>query len=139
MTLRRAVHLSALGLLALSAPARADDYISFHSPSGNIHCAIITGEWSEARCDIFQSTPSYRNRPADCDLEWGRTFGVGPQGGGYLACVGDTVADPNGFVLDYGKSISLGAYLCVSEKTGMTCTNGQGHGFTVSKAKQRVF
>lgn len=117
----------------------ADDYITFHSPSGNIHCAIMTGEWSEARCDIFDYTPSYRKRPGNCDLEWGPSFAVGAQGKGYVACVGDTVADPGGFVLDYGKSVSLGAFSCTSEKTGMTCTNGLGHGFKVAKAKQQVF
>ncbi|WP_225029497.1 DUF6636 domain-containing protein [Xinfangfangia pollutisoli] len=137
MRLRLSHCLAALVLS--SAPALADDYVAFHSPSGNIHCAIMTGSYSEARCDIFDYTPSFRKRPADCDLEWGPAFAVDAQGKGYVACVGDTVADPNGFVLDYGKSFSLGAYTCTSEKSGMTCTNGLGHGFKVAKAKQSVF
>lgn len=129
----------ALAMHVPAGPAQAQDYLSFHSPSGNIHCAIITGDWAEARCDIFELTPSYRKRPADCDMEWGNSFAVGAQGGGYLPCVGDTVADPGGFVLDYGREVSLGAFTCTSLSTGMTCTNGMGHGFSVSKRGQEVF
>ncbi len=120
-------------------PAAAQDYLAFRSPSGNIACAMWAGEWAGARCDMTELTPSYRRRPADCDLEWGRSFEVDARGAGYLACVGDSVFDPGAFVLGYGKSVSLGALTCTSKKTGMTCTNGQGHGFSIAKAKQRVF
>lgn len=129
----------AVGLSGLAGPALAQDYLAFHSPSGNIVCAIWTGDWSGARCDALELTPSYRKRPADCDLEWGKSFAVDAQGKGYLACVGDTVYDPSGFTLDYGRSVSLGAFTCTSQKSGMTCTNGLGHGFSVAKAKQKVF
>ncbi len=130
--------LFALTILAAS-PAAAQDYIAFRSPSGNIACAMWTGDWSGARCDLMELTPSYRKRPADCDLEWGRSFAVDAQGKGYLACVGDSVFDPGAFTLGYGKSVSLGAFTCTSQKSGVTCTNGQGHGFSVAKAKQKVF
>lgn len=123
----------------LAQPALAQDYLAFRSPSNNIACAIWTGEFAGVRCDIFSMTPTYRKRPADCDLEWGSSFAVDAQGRGYLACVGDSVQDPGAFTLDYGRSVSLGAFTCTSEKTGMTCTNGQGHGFSVAKAKQKVF
>ncbi|MGA0539005.1 DUF6636 domain-containing protein [Neotabrizicola sp. VNH66] len=128
-----------LGGASLAGPAAAQDYLVFRSPTGNIHCAIWTGEWAGVRCDMMELTPTYRKRPADCDLEWGQSFAVDAQGGGYLACVGDSVMDPNAFTLGYGKSVSLGAFTCSSAKTGMTCTNGQGHGFQIAKAKQKVF
>jgi hypothetical protein len=127
-------------LLLLASPAAAQDYLSFRSPTGNIGCAIFTGgDWAGARCDLRDLTPSYRNRPADCDLDWGSAFFVGSRGPGEVACVGDTVFDPGAFTLDYGKSVSLGAFVCTSERSGMTCTNGQGHGFSVARARQRVF
>lgn len=128
-----------LGGAALAGPAAAQDYLAFRSPSGNIHCAIWTGDWASARCDMGELTPTYRKRPASCDLEWGNYFAVDAQGKGYLACVGDTVYDPGAFTLNYGKSVSLGAFTCTSQKSGMTCTNGQGHGFQIAKAKQQVF
>jgi hypothetical protein len=31
------------------------------------------------------------------------------------------------------------AYLLRLAKTGMTCTNAEGHGFSVAKAKQKLF
>jgi hypothetical protein len=126
--------------LVLASPVCADDYIGFQSPTGNIHCAmyIFDGD-AEARCDLRNFTPSYTKRPAGCDLDWGMAFAVGSSGKGLLACVGDTVLDPGNPVLPYGEAVSLGGISCVSAKTGMTCTNGEGHGFSVAKAKQKLF
>lgn len=132
--------LVSLALGVLASPAGAQDYVAFHSPSGNIHCAIVGGDFPGARCDMTELTPSFAQRPADCELDWGSSFAVDPESReGYLACVGDTVADPSGFVLGYGEEISVFDITCTSEKTGMTCTNPAGHGFSVSKAKQEVF
>ncbi len=122
-----------------TTPAQAQDFLFFQAPSGNISCMIATGEYAEARCDMRELTPSYTRRPADCDLDWGSSFSVGPNGRGILGCNGDTVATDDAIVLDYGKSVTLGGFTCTSEKTGVTCTNGLGHGFTLSRAKQRVF
>ena len=131
---------AALVLLGLAGPAQADDYFGFRSPTGNIHCAMYVFEGrAEARCDIRDYTPSFTRAPAGCDLDWGMAFAVGASGKGVLACVGDTVQDPANPVLPYGEAISLGGISCVSAKTGMTCTNADGHGFSVAKAKQKLF
>lgn len=123
-----------------ASPAIAQDYIAFQSPSGNIHCVIWGGEYAGARCDMMELTPSFSKAPADCDLDWGASFAVDPLGDrGYLACVGDTVADPSGLLLDYDQEISIVGITCVSQKSGMTCTNALGHGFTIAKAKQTLF
>jgi hypothetical protein len=130
----------AIALLVLTSPAFADDYIGFRSPTGNIHCAMyIHEEGAAARCDLRDYTPSYTRRPADCDLDWGMAFAVGASGKAALACVGDTVQDPENLVLPYGEAVSLGGISCVSAETGVTCTNGKGHGFSVAKAKQKLF
>jgi hypothetical protein len=124
----------------LASPAFADDYVGFQSPTGNIHCAMYIFDGSaEARCDLREYTPSYTKRPAGCDLDWGMAFAVGASGKGVLACVGDTVRDPGNPVLPYGEAVSMGGISCVSAKTGMTCTNGDGHGFSVAKAKQKLY
>ena len=126
--------------LLLASPALAEDFIGFQSPTGNIHCAMyIFDGRAEARCDLRDYAPSYTRRPAGCDLDWGMAFAVGATGKGVLACVGDTVQDPGNPVLPYGEAVSLGGISCVSAKTGMTCTNAEGHGFSVAKAKQRLF
>jgi len=130
----------AFALVVLASPAVADDLYFFQSPSGNIHCMIATGAYAEARCDAMHLTPSYTRPPAGCDLDWGRSFAIGLYDRrGVLACVGDTVAMPGSDVLPYGEVVQLGGFDCVSEQSGMTCTNPTGHGFTLSKARQRVF
>lgn len=126
-------------LALLTSPALAGDYVGFHSPSGNIQCAISTGDYASARCDMSVLTPSFTKPPADCEQDWGSSFAVDAGGRGYLACVGDSVADPGGLELGYGKSISLDGFTCKSEKSGVTCSNSSGHGFAISKAKQRLF
>lgn len=129
----------ALALLP-AAPAAAQDLTFFRSPSGNIHCMIATGDWATVRCDIMELQPTYRSPPAGCDLDWGHSFEVGlTDRQGQLACVGDTVAMPDSAVLGYGRSVTLAGFTCVSEKTGMTCMNPAGHGFSIAKAKQKLF
>lgn len=135
----KAHRVAAMAML-LASPASAQDYLSFKSPTGNIHCAIFTHDrGTEARCDLIELTPSFTKRPTDCDLDWGFAFLVGDKGKGFAGCVGDTTIDQGNPVLPYGEAVSLGGIACVSAKTGMTCTNAEGHGFSVAKAKQRVF
>jgi hypothetical protein len=129
-----------LSVATLAAPARAEDYLGFQSPTGNIQCGLY--RWSggaSVRCDLAQLTPSYTRAPADCEFDWGSSFAVDDRGKGYLACVSDAVGEPSNGVLPYGEAVSLGGISCVSARTGMTCTNAEGHGFTISKAKQKVF
>jgi len=130
----------ALLVAVVATPALADDLLFFQSPTGNIHCLIATGDYAEARCDMIELTPTYRQPPPNCDLDWGAYFTVGLSSRrGQLACVGDTAVNPGSVVLGYGRTISLGGFDCTSEKTGMTCTNPAGHGFTLSRAKQQLF
>jgi hypothetical protein len=130
----------ALAFALLASPALAQDLMFFRSPTGNIGCMIATGDWAEARCDLRELTTKIPPAPADCDLDWGHAFGIGPQDTrGYRICAGDTVADPNAMTLNYGDHIDLGGFRCTSEKTGMTCTNPAGHGFTIAKGSQTLF
>ena len=129
-----------LALALLATPALADDFIYFHSPSDNIHCMMMTGEFAGVRCDMLDLTQSFPKRPLDCDLDWGDAFEVGPNDRqGHVVCHGDTVISPDSMELGYGASASLGEFRCTSEQTGMTCQNGGGHGFAISKARQQLF
>ncbi len=42
-------------------------------------------------------------------------------------------------VLPYGVTLELEGITCLSETTGMTCTNADGGGFAVRRAEQRIF
>lgn len=118
----------------------AEEYIAFQSPTGNIHCSLY--QWNgttTVRCDLREYTPSYTKAPPNCEYDWGMSFAVDRQGKGYLACVSDSMVDRGNPVLPYGEAVSLGGISCVSAKTGMTCTNAAGHGFSVAKARQKLF
>ncbi|EEW26440.1 DUF6636 domain-containing protein [Rhodobacter ferrooxidans] len=131
----------AVVLLLTASPALADEFLAFRAPSGNIHCMIATGDdYAQARCDMVELTPSFTKPPAGCDLDWGSAFSVGLNDSqGQLACVGDTVMMPDAAVLGYGNTLTSGGFSCTSDQTGMTCTNPAGHGFSLSKARQRLF
>ncbi|MFM2356194.1 MAG: hypothetical protein RLZZ528_1930 [Pseudomonadota bacterium] len=126
------------GLCAAGAAA-AQEEVWFRSPTGNIHCAIIGGDWTTARCDLRQFSPSFPNPPPDCELDWGYGFEVAITGPAAPICAGDTVQMPGSTILDYGRSVTLGGITCSSARTGMTCVNREGHGFTVARAEQSVF
>jgi hypothetical protein len=129
----------ALGLIVAGA-ARAEEYTVFQAPSGNIHCLIYQDDdTAEARCDVIEIVLSDLPAPVDCDLDWGQSFAVEASGRAGLACVGDTLVDPGNRVLPYGEAVSLGGIACVSAKSGMTCTNAEGHGFLVSRRRQELF
>jgi hypothetical protein len=129
-----------LVLLLAASPATASDIFLFQSPTGNIHCAIFSGDYSAARCDLMEFTQlNYPDVPADCDLDWGHAYEVGVSGEGMPICAGDTVADPESMVLPYGQSLFKGDFVCSSEDTGITCTNPEGGGFTVARRSQHMF
>jgi hypothetical protein len=132
--------LKATIFLCLLASPAAADYVEFRSPTGNIQCAIYSdASGASARCDMSALTPSYTTRPAGCEFDWGSSFAVNDTGKGMLACVSDPAASAGAGVLPYGEAVSLGGISCVSAKTGMTCTNGDGHGFSIAKAKQKIY
>lgn len=140
--LHRRLSLAALPLLLLSgSPALADEGF-FQSPTGNIHCLYIPaadGEQGWLRCDMLEGEQSYKRPPQDCELDWGLSFYVGDRGEAGLTCHGDTVQNPTGAVLGYGSKVQYGSISCEVEKTGVTCKNRQGHGFSLSRARQKIF
>ncbi len=133
---------TAIFLLAAltAAPALAQDGFSyFRSPSDNIHCAIMDlDDYKGVRCDLRDAMITYP-RPKDCDLDWGDAFEVADTGKGAPLCAGDTVEVPDARVLQYGETISRAGLSCTSRRSGMTCKNAEGHGFTVSRGGQKVF
>lgn len=120
-----------------------EDYRASHNivtPSGNIECIAFHYDGQESlRCDMGALTPSFTNKPADCLADWGSAFGMASTGEAQVLCHGDTIVGPERVVLQYGTAIQYGSFNCTSEKTGLTCTNLDGHGFKLSKAKQTLF
>ena len=112
----------------------------FQSPSGNILCEINADPDSFVRCDLGVDRQTYTERPASCEGSWGRSFVVAERGRGFLNCAVDAIDAPDEpTVLPYGVALELEAITCLSETTGMTCTNADGGGFSVRRAEQRIF
>jgi hypothetical protein len=113
----------------------------FRSPTGNIHCQFfaIDGD-AVIRCDLRQVSNRSLPRPRDCDLDFGQAFEIsGRATRGAPLCYGDTVQDNGLPVLPYGQTWQRAGLTCLSEQTGVSCRNARGHGFTLSRAAQRVF
>lgn len=127
-------------LFLAASPVWADDFLVFHSPSGIVPGAIATGDYAEMRCDMAQLTASFSQPPADCALDWGSSFavGLGSRKGEHAFGSDPVAADLRGGV-GLSARHSLAGLTCRSEKSGIRCSNPAGHGFSISKAKQRGY
>jgi hypothetical protein len=136
------VIIIALTCCLAAATQAGDEPLSFRTPSGNILCGFRDVEGEQAiRCDIIKRkdpTPLLP-MPADCDADWGNMFVIGGTGQARLECAGDLAADPSSPQLDYGNVTKQYGITCLSDKAGLTCINGEGHGFILSRAKQELF
>lgn len=153
-TQRRASYVWTIVSLIAALPAFAiavsplalagdDQFTGFRSPSGNIHCMFDAGFENvqpNIRCDILSIEGAVPPRPADCDLEWGRSFGIDTGGqSGQLICAGDTVMNDQYPVLGYGQVWQQSGFTCTSDEKGVSCFNALRHGFTLSRASRVVF
>ena len=116
--------LALAALLALAVPAVAKDVV-FKMPSKKIVCRVYDeGQGLAIRCDLF-----FLN---DRAVRMTRT------GKARLIHVTDTIGDPHAPVLAYGTTKRAGPFTCTSRRTGLSCHNRNGHGFTVSRERQSV-
>jgi hypothetical protein len=128
--------------LGVAAPAHADDYIMFQSPSGNIRCHLDQ-QHALAMCQIRDFTyPAPPASSCPTGAEPGNDFRLDQGGPASLPCryaaldSGYTGAWPT---LDYGQTRSLGTLTCVSEQAGMRCTDSStGHFFLVSRNSYQI-
>ena len=128
-------------LFASAGVSTASAQDGFRSPTGNIHCQFfaIDGD-AVIRCDLRQVSNRSIPRPRNCDLEWGQAFEISARATrGSPLCYGDTAQDDRLPVLPYGQSWQRSGLTCISEQSGVSCRNPRGHGFTLSRAAQRVF
>lgn len=125
--------------------AQEPGLVGFKSPTGNIQCqlddyGVAEGREMSIRCDLMAMDNTPPRAPADCDLEWGRSYSISQSGtSGEFLCVGDSVNTGSWLTLAYGDTWSQFGLTCRSQESGMTCTNAQGHGFSISRSAQKVF
>ena len=137
--MRTAVAITVLAVLVAPAPAGALVTKTFRTPSKNIACAFypasITGR-AVFRCDLLSGL---KPKPKQhCDVDW-TGASMGPRGKAGPTCAGDTVYDRSAPILAYGRTWSYGGIVCTSRTSGLTCRNGDKHGFFLSRDSWRVF
>jgi uncharacterized protein DUF6636 len=124
---------------------------TFRTPSGNIVCQhyvpFKTAETVAVRpsveCGIRSGLVGVRpaRSCAGGDPIVNRVFLSDRGRGVRVRCAGD----PGPFlattapVLAYGKAWRSGGIACASARTGLTCTNRDGHGFFLSRQRWRMF
>jgi hypothetical protein len=133
--------LTSLALVAIAANTAhgQSNPAGFQSPSRNISCLVFAdGARNAIRCDIavMETKPK---RPASCDLEYGQAFMMDVKGTAERICYGDALTDKVLPVVGYGGIWEHGGFTCTSEQTGVTCSNADRHGFSLSRAKQEFF
>jgi uncharacterized protein DUF6636 len=132
LVLRFALAVALFGVIV--APAAALD--DFASPSGNISCLM---DATSVRCDIARSDWRIVKRPKGCQGDFGQGLEVGRRSKrGEVVCAGDSALGARR-ILVYGRSITAGSLRCTSRSTGMTCRNGLGHGFILSRESFWLF
>ncbi len=123
--------LAVAGALAghAAAPAGAAE---FHTPSGNIRCTMSGGPQASVQCWVFSR--ACRAHGGTFAYSWAMGATRRPT----RFCPGDVVAA--GRVLPYGRSVRRGVMSCTSRVRGLTCTHRRtGHGFFLSRERQRIF
>ncbi len=133
--------LAGVVLAAAVGPASAGVLIAFRSPSGNVGCIYSNGLGpSGVRCDIrIQQAHPKAGRPKGCLLDWGDSYQLARNGRAHGVCHGDTALDPKAKVIAYGTSFAQGGIVCRSSRLNFSCRNRSGHGFLLSRERQRTF
>jgi hypothetical protein len=126
-----------VALFLVAAPAASAVYQPFRTPSGNIGCYYSTGP-AFLRCDTAYDT-SFTGKRSCPNGDYGRAFGMSPRGHARALCVGDTALNRQAPAIAYGHSKRFGPYSCTSRTSGLTCHNRAGHGWTLSRQRQRLF
>lgn len=129
-----------------AAIAGTPGLLGLKTPTGNIQCMIDDYGVEDGsyppflRCDIREMTNPLPPRPAECEFDWGSAFSIAQADqAGHRLCVSDSVASDAWEVLDYGAVWQQLGFTCLSERTGLTCFNAKRHGFTLSRASQKLF
>ena len=145
----RALALAALVVLVSVPAALGARLPGVKSPTRNISCfwvPIKPTARGNLLCDIKKA--SYTRAEQDgCQartgLDW-HGYSLPQTGKALPVCTGGVLYDigrdtPSYVVLAYGRTWRSHGFTCRSRVTGLTCTNGHGHGLFLSRASRRLW
>jgi len=116
----------------------------FKSPSGNIGCGAYLGPTNDPlmSCDLRELDTEPPARPKECpnSTNPGNSFHMSGRGRAHWTCnPPGQVDDWPRMTLVYGRLWERGPFTCRSLAIGVRCWNLDGHGFFLSRERQRVF
>jgi len=145
---KRTASVIALALLFAASAVHAARLPGVKTPTRNISCFYVPVKPTtrgNLLCDI--KTSSYaRAEQRYCQqragLDW-HGFELSTTGSGQRICTGGVLYDigrdtPSFVVLAYGRTWRSHGFACTSRVTGLTCTNGHGHGIFLSRESFRL-
>lgn len=111
---------------------------SFVTPSGNIRCIVVGENKDSLRCEINSGLKPIPPQPYPhyCEYDWGGGFLLSESGKPEILCISDTF-EAN-YKLSYGSSWKQAGFNCLSQRTGLTCTNASGNGFFLSRERWKI-
>ena len=97
--------------------------------------AVICSPFREAELSPAQP------KPADCELSWEAAFVLPFKGKAEIrwTCRGDTDFGTPNTAFAVGDKVSGSGWQCERGEESVTCKNGDGHGFVISRAEQKTF
>jgi hypothetical protein len=113
---------------------------SFVTPSGNIYCALVGENKDSLRCEIRSMLKPLPPQPYSgyCEFDWGAGFLLRQQGKPEILCISDTIGGSK-YELSYENIWRSSGFKCISKRTGLICSNPDGHGFFLSRDKWNIF
>jgi hypothetical protein len=147
--MRRVVVLVLAAALVAVSTSVAARLPGVKTPTRNISCFYVPIKPTakgNLLCDIKQSSYS-RAEQAGCQartgLDW-HGFELPWNKKALPSCTGGVLYDigrdtPTFIVLAYGHTWRSHGFTCTSRVTGLTCTNGHGHGLFLSRASRRLW
>ena len=106
-------------------------------PSRNIGC-IFGQAPPYLRCDVRTGLRPPPPRPKGCEQDWAYGLEMTALSRPKTFCAGDTALSA-GPILAYGATLKLMGFNCLSEPTGVLCTNRNRHGFFLSRQRWQRF
>jgi hypothetical protein len=149
LIVKRVLVVVALVAAVAGSSAGAVPLPGVKTPTRNISCFYVPIK-PTARgnllCDIKRSSYSRAQQngcQARTGLDW-HGFELSNRGKAQPVCTGGVLYDigrdtPTFTVLAYGHTWRSHGFTCTSRSTGLTCTNGHGHGLFLSRESYRLW
>lgn len=130
--------VSLLAILVTN-PALAGGF-GFQTPSGNIYCnGHVTGGGGISCTIVSKNGTPPKPKPGGCAGYWGHDFNLDGNGSASMSCGSKPQRVDYTDIATYGVSADFGNITCTSERTGLSCKNKHGHGFSLSRDSQKIF